>query len=157
MCFSFSSSELHVDALVGGKDLCVSGSEGRQQQNCDIAYYCYISVSLSVSLSLFLCLSVSIFFLFLSLSVHVGRVYEIPVYGYVYARPRCSISPKSHIPYPEISSTCVHMFSCECSQFHKNLSCWNLNGGNYSDIIVSVAKFSLWVKSLNCVYLCIDP
>ena len=110
-----------------------------------------LSLSLSVSLSLFLCLSVSIFFLFLSLSVHVGRVYEIPVYGYVYVRPRCSISPKSHISrilkFLQFS-TCVHMFSCECSQFHKNLSCWNLNGGNYSDtistdIIVSVAKFSL--------------
>ncbi|KAF3426199.1 hypothetical protein E2986_12939 [Frieseomelitta varia] len=33
----YSSTELHVDALVGGKDLCVSESEGRQQQNCDIA------------------------------------------------------------------------------------------------------------------------
>lgn len=62
MCFSFSSSELHVDALVGGKDLCVSGSEGRQQQNCDIAYYCYISVSLS--LSLYLSFSVYLFLFF---------------------------------------------------------------------------------------------
>lgn len=37
VCISlFPSSELHVGALIRGRDLCVSESEGRKQNNCDI-------------------------------------------------------------------------------------------------------------------------
>ena len=102
MCFSFSSSELHVDALVGGKDLCVSESEGRQQQNCDIAYYCSVSLSLFLSLSLSFSLSLSVYMLLL-LPVFILNCSRRPCVRNTCIRMsicllyRCSTSPEIHV------------------------------------------------------------